>query len=349
VHDAPQPLSTDHADPVPVRRALPTSHAELVTRLALVYGVAAVGAVALAIFGYRLGNDGIVAMGALAIVLVLAVAPISFASVSGVGVGSGGRSAGHPVDGSDGSDPLLAEMVRLRGAVERLHEHQALSDDARRVLNRSRERDLLVGAIEEDITSEDWDAAVVLCNELANRFGYREDAEQFRLRVEQARAQTRDRNVAAAIAALDGLIVQRRWDHGVAHAESIQRLYPDSSRAAGLRQRVENARDRYKTDLERRFLHAAQGENPDEAMSLLKELDAYLTEGEAEPFRELARGVIGKARENLGASFKLAVRDHRWRDAASFGERIIAEFPNSRMAEEVRSMIGGVRERAARV
>lgn len=347
MHDAPPPLSTDHADPVPIHRTLSTSHAELVIRLALVYGVAAVGAVALAIFGYRSGNDGIVAMGALAIVLVLAVAPISFASVSGVG--SGGRSAGRPMDGSDGSDPLLVEVVRLRGAVEQLREHQALSDDARRVLNRSRERDLLVGAIEEDIASEDWDAAVVLCNELANRFGYREDAEQFRLRVEEARSQTRDRNVAAAIAALDGLIVQRRWDHGIAHAESIQRLYPDSPRAAGLLQRVENARERYKTDLERRFLHAAQGESPDEAMSLLKELDAYLTEGEAEPFRELARGVIGKARENLGALFKLAVRDHRWRDAAGYGERIIAEFPNSRMAEEVRAIIGGVRERAGRV
>ena len=316
------------------------SHSEIIFRLALIYGVAAVGAVSLAIFGFRSGNDGILAMGALSIVLVLAVAPVSFASIA---IAGGGAATGPD------AAAMIAELIKLRAAVDRLQKYQSLSDDARRVLNRARERDLLVRAIEEDIASEDWDAAVVLCNELANRFGYREDAEQFRQRVEQARSQTRDRNVAAAIAALDGLIVQRRWEHGIAHAESIQRLYPDSSRAAGLRQRVENARDRYKTDLERRFLHAAQGETPDEAMALLKELDAYLTEGEAEPFRELARGVIGKARENLGAAFKLAVRDHRWKDAAACGERIIAEFPNSRMAEEVRSVLGGVRERAAQV
>jgi hypothetical protein len=140
------------------------------------------------------------------------------------------------------------------------------------------------------------------------------------------------------------LIVQRRWDHALNHAASIQRLYPESNRVSGLTQRIENARDRYKTDLERRFLHAAQGEGVDEAMGLLKELDAYLSEGDAEPYRELARGVIGKARENLGASFKLAVRDKRWRDAAVTGERLIAE-----MAEEVRSMIDGVRERAASI
>lgn len=310
---------------------------EIVTRLAFAYGTAAVAAVALAMYGYSSDNTGVLALGGLAIVLVLAVAPVSFMSVSRGDVEG-------PV-----MDAVLSEIRLLRASVDRLREYQALSDDARRVLNRARERDLLVQAIEEDVAAEDWDAAVVLCTELAERFGYREDAEQFRLRVEQARSVTRDRNVAAAIAALDGLIVQRRWDHALGHAASLQRLYPDSSRVAGLLQRVENARERYKTDLERRFLHAAQGEGVDEAMDLLKELDAYLTEGDAEPYRELARGIIGKARENLGATFKLAVRDKRWRDAARIGERIIAEFPNTRMADEVRSMIDGIRERAAAV
>lgn len=310
------------------------SAGELITRLALAYGVAAVAAAALTIYGYTSDSPGVLALGGLAIVLVLAVAPVSF-----IGVARGG------VDGH-GSDAVLAELRALCASVDRLREYQALSDDARRVLNRARERELLLRAIEEDITAEDWDAAIVLCEELAGRFGYREDAEQFRQRVENARSATRDRNVAAAIAALDGLIVQRRWDHAINQAASIQRLYPESPRINGLEQRVENARERYRHDLERRFLHAAQGDSVEEAMDLLKELDAYLTEGDAEPYRELARGVIGKARENLGASFKLAVRDRRWRDAATIGERIIAEFPNTRMAEEVRSMIDGVRERA---
>lgn len=332
MHDAPRRRSTDDvAPPAPKTKG----RAEMIARLAVVYGVAAVAAVGLAIVGYRTANDGVLAMGALAVVLVLAVAPVSFASV-----GAGPAP-------SDGTGLIVREIRELRASVDRLREYQALSDDARRVLNRARERDLLIRAIEEDIDAEDWDAAIVLCDELADRFGYREDAEQFRQRVEEARASTRDRNVAAAIAALDGLIVQRRWDHALSQAASIQRLYPDSPRVTGLRQRVENARERYKTDLERRFLHAAQGESVEEAMSLLKELDAYLTEAEAEPFRELARGVIGKARENLGAQFKLAVRDRRWRDAARVGERIIAEFPNSRMADEVRQMIDGVRDRAS--
>ena len=93
----------------------------------------------------------------------------------------------------------------------------------------------------------------------------------------------------------------------------------DSPRVEGLRRRVGHARARYKMDLERRFLHAAQGEQHDGALALVKELDAYLTEDEAEPFREVARGVIGKARENLGVQFKLAVQDRDWRRALDAG------------------------------
>ncbi|GIW74844.1 MAG: hypothetical protein KatS3mg103_1366 [Phycisphaerales bacterium] len=51
----------------------------------------------------------------------------------------------------------------------------------------------------------------------------------------------------------------------------------------------------------------------------------------------------------MGAKFKLAVRDKRWVEAAALGERIIAEFPNSRMAAEVRELLDGIRERAAKM
>lgn len=239
------------------------------------------------------------------------------------------------------------DLAGLTAAIDRLVEQGALSDDARRVLNRRRERDLLNAAIEEDIAAQDWDAAMTLVRELAERFGYRADAEEFRQRIDQLRAETLQRQVVAALERLDGLIVQRRWDAALGEAARIARLYPDSPRVEGLRHRVEAARQTYKQDLERRFLFAAQNERIEEAMELLKELDAYLTETEAGPFREVARGVIGKARDNLGARFKIAVQDRRWADAVDAGERIIAEFPNSRMAAEVRGMLDSIRARVS--
>jgi hypothetical protein len=234
-------------------------------------------------------------------------------------------------------------------ALSQVREESALSDDARRVLNRSRERELLRRAIQEDIEAGDWDAGVVLAKELAERFGYRSDAEEFRGRIEQAREDTLKRQVDAAISLLDGLIVQRRWEAASLEAARIARLYPDSPRVQGLRERVDAARRHYREDLERRFLQASRDDDIEEAMRLLKELDHYLTPAEAEPYMEVARGVIGKARQNLGAQFKLAVQDRRWSDASYYGGKILDEFPNSRMAAEVRPAIDGIRERAAKM
>lgn len=238
---------------------------------------------------------------------------------------------------------------KIAKAVERLTQEGGLSETAKRIIHRKEERRLLRQAIEQDIQDKDWDAALILVRELADRFGYRADAEEFRARIERVRAQTLDREVLHAIEGLEQLIRDRKWAEAFAEAARVTRLYPESHRVERLRDRVEDARLRYKQDLERRFLMCAQREDIDNAMTLLKELDQYLTEEEAEPFREVARGVIGKARDNLGVRFKLAVQDKAWVAAQEVGERIITEFPNSRMAGEVREMLDAIRERVAQM
>ncbi len=298
-------------------------------------GAGVIGA-GLIVQGVATGSDTLLGAGALGLIVVAATAPIA-------ALRSGSSSS------VEDDTPLRAELGELGRQIERLGEMGALSDDARRVLNRRRERELLCGAIEEDIAVEDWDAAMVLVKELAERFGYRADAEEFRERIETARFQTVDLRVADAVGRLDRLITQLRWDEALAEAGRVTRLFPDSPRVEGLRHRVEHARARYKADLERRFLHAAQNEQIDDAMELLKELDGFLTEAEAAPYQELARGVIGKARENLGVRFKLAVQDKDWPRALDAGERVLAEFPNTRMAAEIRDMIDGLRTRAAAI
>lgn len=291
--------------------------------LVIVYGSALVLSVFLAFNGqYQIGVSGAI--------LVLVLAPLAFAIVMG-------RSSG----------PLVARVDELTRLVRSLTDYAALSDDARRVLSRSNDKEILAQAIEEDIEGKNWDAAMVLVKELADRFGYRSDAEGYRKKIDAARAATSDLEITNAVQYLDGLIIQRRWDVAFADTARLLRLYPDSPRVFGLRARVEQAQHSYRDDLEQRFLAAAQVGNTEEAMLLLKELDGYLTPTQAGPLREIARGVIGKARENLGVQFKLALRDRHWREATRLGERIIGEFPNSRMATEVRDVIDGIRIRAS--
>lgn len=293
------------------------------------YLVLAAASFAIALHGFVNSIPEFAAAGLLGLIFTAATAPIAI------------RLAG--------SRPTTDNSHELVLAIRELSELGALSDDARRVMNRQRERDLLRRAIEEDLESHDFDAAMILVKELAERFGYRADAEELRHRIETARFQTTQHRIADDLARLDRIIEGHDWDDAFAEAERVVRLYPESDRASGLRHRVESAREQHKQRLERGFLEAAEGERTDEALELLKELDPYLTEAEAEPYQELARGVIGKARENLGVQFKTAVHDKRWGDAAQVGDRIIREFPNTRMAEEIRGAIDGIRTRAAAV
>jgi hypothetical protein len=283
--------------------------------------------------GVSLKSDLFVATGLLGVVIVLAVGPIVYIL---------GRRFATGID-----ERLFEELTAIRRSIDEGQEFQALSDDARRALNRKRERELLIRAIEEDITGEDWDAAMILIHELAERFGYRADAETFRQRIDSARAETLERKVRDAVAILDGFIIQRRWDEATLEAARIRRLYPDSPRTAALADRVSKARSAYKVDLERRFQLAAKEQRAEDAMALLKELDQYLTPEEAHAHRETARDVIAKVRDQLGAEFKLAVQDRRWKKAAELGDRIVEQFPNSRMAEEVRGMLEGLRQKSA--
>ena len=298
------------------------------------YGSLSAASTGMVVYAAMNGDSLFAAAGLLGLIVSLACAPVAVMARrrSALGAATGASSGG---------------FSELAQAIRELNESGTLSDDARRVLNRKRERELLRGAIEEDVSAGDFDAALVLVRELAESFGYRADAEEFRQRIESARFESAESESTGAIEGLDRMITQLRWREAEQEAARITRLYPDSPRVDGMRHRVSSARERYKNELERRFLTAAQDERVDEAMGLLRELDGYLTEAEAEPFQELARGVIGKARENLGVQFKLAVQDKRWRDATTAGEQIISEFPNSRMAAEIRGMIDTIRERAA--
>ncbi|MBI1335565.1 MAG: hypothetical protein GC164_01230 [Phycisphaera sp.] len=236
------------------------------------------------------------------------------------------------------------EVIAL---LDSINDRLLISDTAKRIAYREQDRETLRRAIREDISKGDFEAALVLVSEMSQAYGYRREAEQFRDEIITARDKEIDQQVSEAIAALDRVLTTYDWDRALREAGKIQRLFPDSPRVKMLDKRVRDARDQHKRELEREFFNAAQKDDIEQAMRLLKELDRYLTEQEAEPFRETARGVIGKKRQNLGVQFKMAVHDHEWTQAVVVGEQIIREFPNTKMADEVRSMLDLLRERSA--
>lgn len=228
-----------------------------------------------------------------------------------------------------------------------INERILLSETAKRIAYRHEDIELLRTTIKADIEKKDFDAALVLVSEIGSTYGHMEEAEEYREQIIVARTVEMEGKVQKALSKLDELLAKHDFDNAGKEALKIQRLYAESPQARDVQRKVTHAREQYKHDLEREFLDAAKVDNVDRAVDLLKELDKYLTEQEAAPFRETARGVIGKQRENLGVQFKIAVHDKEWLRAVSVGEQIIREFPNTRMADEVRSMLDLLRERAA--
>lgn len=235
---------------------------------------------------------------------------------------------------------------RLEALMAQINEHAMLSDNAKRVLYRDRELELIRHAIEHDISNGDYNAGLALCDELADVFGYRQEAEAFRSRIIHARHEHYEASVHAAMEQFDALLIARDWARAHQEAARIRRLFPDSHVIQELDARIMAARDEHKHELERLFLDAAQREDVEQAMSLLKQLDRYLNREEAGRLTEAAQEVVTKHRKNLEVQFKLAVNDRRWTEALRIGESIIGEFPNTKMADEVRGMLTTIRTRA---
>ena len=222
--------------PIPTRQPAPMSPfvgilVDHALPLLLCLGLIGLGSYWAQQSGKEIAADVFQAAGALGFIVVLAITPVTWQLRR--------RATQNAV--------MIRKIEHLGDAIRHLGDHAMVSDDARRVLNRGAERNMLCKAIEEDIHAQAWDAALVLCDELAQRFGYRQDAEEFRARIELARSEIQERKVADAIARLDGLIVQRRWDVAANEARRIQRLFPDSTRTERLRDRVEQARGVYKS------------------------------------------------------------------------------------------------------
>src|SRR5687767_3945677 len=83
--------------------------------------------------------------------------------------------------------PLLERIDQLSILVNMISEQQLLSDRAKSVVFREKDREALRRAISEEIAKCDWEAALVLADEIERNFGYKGEAERVRQQVQQCR------------------------------------------------------------------------------------------------------------------------------------------------------------------
>lgn len=244
----------------------------------------------------------------------------------------------------------MADLLKKQEAELRLiSENAQISDVVRSVTHRTRERTALRLAINEEIIRGDWEAAYALVELLESRHGYRNEAARLRIEVDESRQHDADSRLHDSIEKVRSLMANHDWDRARRVMDRLMASNGESAEVKNLPDEFKRSWNDHKRRLLKEWDQAVQRNDVDQGIAILKELDHYLTPSEAAALEESARGVFRAKLHNLGVQFSLAVTEHNWDQAYKVGKQIQDEFPNSRMASEVRERIHVLQQRAAKV
>jgi hypothetical protein len=243
---------------------------------------------------------------------------------------------------------------QLRGAaesqrqiLEAIRDSTTLSDQAKQIAYRHKDREALRHAIREDIDKNDYEAAYWLVAEMEKRFGNRAEASQLRELIDSSRKGFIEREVRESLDHFDQLLRRFDWAGCQREMEQLMKLFSGHPDVQNLPDRIAKAKESHKRELLKEWMDSVQKDDVNRSVELLKQLDQYLTPGEAESYIEIARDVFKKKLNQLSAQFSLHVTDKNWNEAARIGQQIIDEFPNTLIAKQVKERMPILREKAS--
>ncbi len=241
----------------------------------------------------------------------------------------------------------MQEVVSKQGALLESIAHSArISDTARSLTNREEELEALRGTFRKAVRNDQWDHALELVAEIERRPGCREEADGLRRELHHAKDDAIQHRLTEAIELIRSHFESHEWNLAQSEIDRLQQALPGEPKVAGLQERVESLKGQHKEELKLAWDQAVRRSDTDQAIDVLKELDQYLSPAEAHALRESARNVFKEKLLQLGVQFRFAVGEKRWQDALSSGLELLREFPNARMANEVREVLDALRDRA---
>jgi len=241
---------------------------------------------------------------------------------------------------------LNEKLEQMSSLVGKVSESQLLSDRAKSVAFREKDRDAIRRAISEEMGRGEWEAAHALADQFEQAFGSKSEADRFRGEINDRRSEGARREIAEVAAVIDRHVRNEQWTAAVREAEKLHERFPNVEQVRQLPAEIEARRQSHKKQLLQSWHEAVARHDVDGSIEILKQLDSYLTPAEAESMQDTARGVFKEKLSNLVSQFGNSIRDHRWGEGVRVGEQIQSEFPNSRAAQEVKEKMDMLRQRA---
>jgi len=243
-------------------------------------------------------------------------------------------------------DKISESFEKIRSTLKQIEQSSHISEKAKAIAFRDLDKQALREAVFDKLQQQDFNSAYSIIGEIAKIEGYDEFAQQLRAEADSYHNATDTERVTQVIAIIDRLLDSYEWQKASAQIERLIKDYPGSDKARTMRQRLIDKKQERKKALLRSWDDAVKREATDRSLEILRELDQYLTPNEALALQEAARSVFRSKLHNLGVQFSLAVSGRQWAQAVETGRQIIRDFPNSRMAEEIREKMVILKEKS---
>lgn len=247
-------------------------------------------------------------------------------------------------DNSSKFEEATKALQKISTGLAQINHMTRISDAAKAIAFREADRRSLREAVFEKLQQRDFDAAYEIIDEIAKRSEYADLAKELKDQAENYRSATDQERMNQAMAHIDRLLQEHRWIQASSQIEELIKAHPDSEDARAMRQRLLQKKEDRKRTLLAAWDDAVKRQDIDRSLDILKELDLYLTPNEGLALQEAARDVFKTKLHNLGVQFSIAVSEKQWDQAVQTGEQIIREFPNSKMAEEIREKMDVLKE-----
>lgn len=311
--------------------------------LTWIFVVAMLMAAAIVVIGLRpamMGSFSLLAAGSLGFIISV----IAWAVTSNL-VAAFQESNSH---WKEYNDQFTERMEQFSVMLNLISEQQLISDRGKTVAFRDKDREALYRAIREEMSRQQWDAALVLVNDMDVAFGYKQEAEKLRQEILELRDATVRKAVAEANVLIDRACASENWDEGLQIAERLNTVYPEHELVVNLPNQIQERKEVFKQQLLKSWQDAVARKDIDGSAEILRQLDMYVTHDEVVQLREGAVEIFKARIERLREQFKTSVHEKRWSKAMGIGEDIIADYPTSKLAQEVRDMMDTMRQNAAK-
>ena len=243
-------------------------------------------------------------------------------------------------------DNTVEMLSRQNNLLIQVSQASRLSDTAKEIVFRDSEQMELGEAALTKLHQHDFDEAESMINVMSECPKYKDLASRLKRMTEKYRNATEEGRVNQIIAHIEDLFDRKLWIQAAAQIENLLKTFSYSDKAKAMPTRLRQRKDRQKRELLADWDLAVREKNTDRGLEILKELDMYLSPNEALALRESASTVFKTKLHNLGVEFSVAVAEQNWKTALETGRDIVQNFPNSRMAAEIRSKLDILSERA---